>query len=152
MTPRPKPPRIAVRAIIVQDGRLLLVNAWPDGQSKLLCAPGGGVEPNASLPDNLVREVYEETGLRVQVGAVCLVNEFHDPDAGFHQIEVFFRCQILSGQIDVNWRDPEDIVTERHWISKAEMDDLLWRPKSLKALAFGDVDGISYDPLERVVR
>ena len=72
MTPT-KPPRLAVRAIILHENRLLLVNAWPDGKSDLMCAPGGGVESGASLPDNLVREVYEETGLRVAVGHVLLL-------------------------------------------------------------------------------
>ena len=67
---RQKSPRIAVRAVLIHDNKLLLVNAWPDGKSKLLCAPGGGVEPGSALPDNLMREVYEETGLRISVGAV----------------------------------------------------------------------------------
>lgn len=151
-SPRPKAPRIAVRAVIVQDGHLLLVNAWPDGVSDLLCAPGGGVEANASMPDNLVREVKEETGLQISVGDICLVNEFHDPERGFHQVEVFFRCDVLSGQIDPDWRDPEDIVTQRHWVSPEQMAGLFWRPRSLMAVAFGGDAGVSYDPLERVVR
>ena len=77
---RPSFPRVAVRAIILNQNRLLLVNAYPDGQSDLLCAPGGGVDAGSSLPDNLKREVFEETGLHVAVGSPCLVNEFHDPD------------------------------------------------------------------------
>ncbi len=40
----PHPPRIAVRALIMKNQQLLLVNAYPDGQSDLWCAPGGGVE------------------------------------------------------------------------------------------------------------
>jgi 8-oxo-dGTP diphosphatase len=50
---RLKSPRLAVRAVVLHEGRLLLVNAYADGQSDLLCAPGGGVETGASLPDNL---------------------------------------------------------------------------------------------------
>ncbi len=62
-------PRLAVRALIMQDDRLLLVNAFPGDIDDLWCAPGGGVEKNASLPANLAREVWEETGLRISVGA-----------------------------------------------------------------------------------
>ncbi|MEO1363210.1 MAG: NUDIX hydrolase, partial [Pseudomonadota bacterium] len=91
---RLKSPRLAVRGILIEDARLLMVNAYPDGQSALMCAPGGGVEVGSSLPDNLVREMYEETGLRVQVGAPCLVNEFHDPGSGFHQVDVYFHCTL----------------------------------------------------------
>jgi len=47
-----KPPRLAVRGLVLIDDRLLMVNAWPGGTSDLLCAPGGGVEPHSSLPDN----------------------------------------------------------------------------------------------------
>ena len=96
-----RPIRIACRAIIVRDGRLLLVNAFPGPTSNLWCAPGGGAEPGQSLPDNLAREVYEETGLLTEVGAPCLVNEFHNPADDFHQVEVFFRCRIIAGELSV---------------------------------------------------
>ena len=50
-----KSPRVAVRAIIVHDGHLLLVNAWADGRHGLMCAPGGGAEPGVSLPEQRYR-------------------------------------------------------------------------------------------------
>jgi 8-oxo-dGTP pyrophosphatase MutT (NUDIX family) len=100
-------PRLAARAILLHEGRLLLVNAWPGGQSDLWCAPGGGVEPGRSLPDNLRREVQEETGLTIAVGPLALVNEFHDPASGFHQVELFFRATITGGTLDPAWRAPE---------------------------------------------
>jgi 8-oxo-dGTP pyrophosphatase MutT (NUDIX family) len=91
-----RPIRVATRALILRDQRLLLVNAYPDGQSDLWCAPGGGAEPHASLPENLAREVYEETGLRITVGAPALVNEFHAPERDFHQVDIYFRCEPLG--------------------------------------------------------
>ena len=77
-----------------------MVNAYGGGRSDLWCAPGGGAHAGASLPDNLQREVHEETGLTIAVGAPALVNEFHDPKSGFHQVEVFFRCTITRGELD----------------------------------------------------
>jgi 8-oxo-dGTP pyrophosphatase MutT (NUDIX family) len=149
---RPKSPRVAVRAIILHQGRLLLVNAWPGGRSTLLCAPGGGVEPGASMPDNLAREVYEETGLQIEVGEPCLVNEFHDPKSGFHQVEVFFRCTLLgSGDVDADWKDPEDVVTHHVWVTAAEFADQHVKPNALGRIAFDDAPGLSYDPLETIV-
>ena len=65
-------PRVAVRALIVHETRLLLVNAYPGGTSDLWCAPGGGVTPGTSLHANLIREVHEETGLSVIVGLAKL--------------------------------------------------------------------------------
>lgn len=149
---RPKSPRIAARAIIVKDNRMLLVNAWPDGKSTLLCAPGGGVHVGTSLPQNLAREVHEETGLRIEVGAPCLVNEFHDPDTGFHQIEVFFRCTLIGSEtIDPDWNDPENIVSKRVWASQEDMKSHRVKPDSLRKVAFGEDTAFRYDPLERIV-
>lgn len=149
---RPKSPRLAVRAIIVEEGRLLMVNAWPDGQSPLMCAPGGGVEVGSSLPDNLAREVLEETGLTVEVGTPCLVNEFHDPAGTFHQVDIYFHCTISARSARPDqWTDPEAIVTERRWLTRAELAATPHKPDSLDDVAFGQ-DGISYDPLEPLVR
>ena len=148
---RPRPPRIAVRAILLHDNRLLLVNAW-QGRDNLFCAPGGGVEPHSSLPDNLAREVFEECGLKVDVGAVCLVNEFHDPDRAFHQIEIFFRCTLVEGDPEAEWTDPEGVVSQRRWVREDEMSDIPHRPASLASVAWGDEVRTVYDPLERLWR
>ncbi|SDH45354.1 NUDIX domain-containing protein [Alloyangia pacifica] len=144
----PKSPRLAARAVLLHEDRLLLVNAWPGGKSDLWCAPGGGVEPGASLPDNLARELREETGLAVKVGPPCLVNEFHDPASGFHQVEIFFRCHIVAGQLDASWQDPEGVVTERRFVTRDEMEGLRFKPDSLPHVAWGR--GFGYDPLELI--
>ncbi len=145
-------PRVAVRALILQDDRLLLVNAYPGGRSDLWCAPGGGMTPGTSLPANLIREVFEETGLTVTVGAPALINEFHDPATGFHQVDLFFRCTIAGGSLNSLWKDPEGVVTDRRFFSRADLDlgRIRFKPDSLAHAAWGD--GLLYDPLERLVR
>ena len=143
-------PRLAARAVILHDNRLLLVNAWPGHRSALWCAPGGGVEPGASLPDNLAREVHEETGLTVAVGAPCLVNEYHDPGSGFHQVEIFFRCTLTEGALSEDWRDPEGVVHTRRFVTRSEMAELRFKPDSLPQVAWEN--GPGYDPLELLAR
>jgi len=145
-----RPIRLAARAILLHDNRLLLVNAY-GGRNDLWCAPGGGANAHDSLPDNLAREIHEETGLTVQVHAPCLVNEFHDPDRDFHQVEVFFRCTVTAGQLSENWQDPEAVVTHRQWVTRHEMAALNVRPKSLAAVAWKDASAPVYDPLERII-
>jgi len=146
-----RPTRLATRALILHQDRLLLVNAYPGGRSDLWCAPGGGVESGASLPDNLMREVYEETGLRVAVGAPALINEFDDPASGFHQVDLFFRCTITAGEIDPQWRDPEGVVTQRRFFSRDDLDlgRIRFKPDSLADAACGQ--SLLYDPLEVMV-
>ena len=142
-------PRLAARAVLVHDNRLLLVNAWANPGSDLWCAPGGGVEPGSALPDNLRREVYEETGLTIRVGLPCLVNEFHNPQNGFHQVEIFFRCRLERGVLSDDWADPEAIVTRRKFFTQDEMAVLHVKPDALAEIAWND--GIAYDPLEPIV-
>lgn len=142
--------------MILQADRLLLVNAYPGGRSDLWCAPGGGVERGSSLPDNLIREVHEETGLDIAVGIPCLVNEFHDPKGSFHQVDLYFHAEIVGGRLDHAWRDPEGIVTERRFVSRAEMAEMRVKPDSLADVAWArdrvSQQRIFYDPLEPIQR
>lgn len=145
-----RPIRTAVRGILLVENRLLLVNAWPENKSDMMCAPGGGAEPHSSLEDNLIREFHEETGLGIKVGAPCLVNEFHDRRRDFHQVDIYFRVSLLSGNPLQDWTDPEGIVTKRRLVSRAEMADIRVKPDSLERLAWDG--GIFYDVLEPTLR
>lgn len=147
---KPRSPRLAARALILQDDRLLVVNAYPGGRSDLWCAPGGGVHAGQSLPDNLIREVHEETGLTINVDDPALINEFHDPASGFHQVDVYFRCSVVAGTLSAAWQDPEGVVTERRFVTRADLARLRFKPDSLPAAAWDG--GITYDPLEPIVR
>ena len=146
-------PRLAVRAVLLRDDRLLLVNAWK-GRTHLWTCPGGGVERHQSLPENLAREVLEETGLTVAVGTPCLINEFHDPAGPFHQVDIYFHCTLLAGDPDGAWTDPEGIVSHRRWVTRQEIGSgrILAKPDSLAAVAWGDRDAFRYDPLEPILR
>ena len=146
--------RVAVRALILREDRLLVVNAYPGGRSDLWCAPGGGAEPHVSLPDNLIREIHEETGLSIEVGPPALVNEFHAPDDRFHQVDIYFRCRIVGGNLDDGWRDPEGIVDRRRFVTRDELGGLRHKPDSLAAAAWpaDATPPVLYDTLEPLIR
>lgn len=146
-------PRLAARALILHQDRLLLVNAYPDAHLGLWCAPGGGCEAGQSLPQNLAREVMEETGLTIAVGPPVLVNEFHDPDTGFHQVDLFFRCTLVVGDLDDAWVDPEGVVTDRRFFSRTELaaGQIRFKPDSLPDAAWGSACA-HYDALEVILK
>lgn len=146
-------PRLAVRALILHEDRLLLVNAYPGAHLGLWCAPGGGCEAGQSLLQNLAREVHEETGLTVTVGAPALVNEFHDPETGFHQVDLFFRCALADADLDDSWTDPEGVVTERRFFSRVELASgkHSFKPDSLPDAAWS-TEAAHYDPLEVILK
>ena len=151
MTVKPRLPRLGVRALILHQARLLMVNAYPGGRSDLWCAPGGGAHAGQSLPENLIREVHEETGLTVEPGALALVNEFHDPASGYHQVDLFYRCTLTGGRIDPAWTDPAGIVTERRFFAPADFAGIRFKPDSLPRIAFDPAAPLFYDPLEPIV-
>ncbi|WP_417243413.1 NUDIX domain-containing protein [Celeribacter sp.] len=145
-------PRLAARAILIREDRLLLVNAYPKHHLGLWCAPGGGIERGQSIPDNLVREVHEETGLTVDVGPLALINEFHDPDSGFHQVDLFFHCTLVSGAIDDTWRDVANVVSKRGWFARADLAAMTIKPSSLARVAFEPAGTPYYDALEVILK
>lgn len=75
----------------------------------------------------------------------------HDPRSGFHQVDLFFRCTIVAGALDAAWRDPEGVVTERRFFSRADLEAgrIRFKPDSLVSAAWGT--GLHYDPLEPLV-
>lgn len=144
-------PRLAVRAVIVERNRLFLVNAYPGDKSDLWCCPGGGVERHASLQDNLIRELHEETGMRVEVGALLAISEFHDPNGDFHQVDMFYRCTIADGQPSHDWFDAQGVVDRWRWVTQAELGGLRVKPDCMAEMAFGPDGPILHDPLEPIV-
>ncbi len=135
---------IRTRAIIPHQGQVLLLSpTQPDGW---WCPPGGGLEPNESLTEAIIREVYEETGLEVEVAGVAFLREwifpkycpYPEPQASTEQagfgLEVFFYTTPTQSQ---PLPRPETATSKVPiWIPLTEVPDLepLW-PKELKALA-----------------
>jgi ADP-ribose pyrophosphatase YjhB (NUDIX family) len=80
-TPRLRPTKeVSVMAWIEDaDQKILLVRQAAG--LKLWTLPGGKVKRGESLVKALKREVYEETGLRVQVGSLLGVLDRRDKDA-----------------------------------------------------------------------
>ncbi|MBC9245440.1 NUDIX hydrolase [Paracoccus sp. 11-3] len=147
---KPARPRLAVRAAILRDDRLLMVNAYPGQMSDLWTLPGGGVEGGQSLPENLIREVAEETGLQINVGAPILINEFHDPATGFHQVDLIFRA-MLRDENRIMLNDPEGVVNRFCWASRKDLRKLRHKPDMLAQAVWGQ-HAAWYDPMETIVR
>ena len=83
--------REASRAIILQDGKLLLSHEVNISQWML---PGGGLEAGETPEECCIREVGEETGCLVIPGNCFLVlNEYYE-DWKF--VSYFFLCEVVG--------------------------------------------------------
>jgi len=70
---------------------------------KLWTLPGGKVKRGESLVNALKREVYEESGLRVEIGTLLMVLDRHDKDA----IALLFSVVLEKGPVKVQQKSRE---------------------------------------------
>lgn len=116
----PQAPVAAVGGIVLHEGAVLLIRrAYPPRQGEW-SLPGGQLELGESLADGVRREVREETGLDVEVGAVVEVfDRVHRDDTGrirYHFVIVDFLCAPRGGEL----RAGDDAVDVR-WVARAEV-------------------------------
>lgn len=91
--------RPRVSALLVRDGRqVLVVRHRKDGREYHLL-PGGGVEFGEGLVEALTREVLEETGLEIEVGRLLGTTETIYPDGERHILHLIFEADRWSGQL-----------------------------------------------------
>ena len=76
-------PEVCVGAVVIHDGRLLLVQRGRGAGQGLWSIPGGRVEGGERLTDAVAREVLEETGLSVEPGRWVGCVERIGPDHHF---------------------------------------------------------------------
>lgn len=90
--------RIATRAIIFKDGKLLCQQLQPDSNGNerdYWCTPGGGLDDGEALHDGLYREMIEETGIAPKIGRLLFVQQFTGESHGelVEQLEFFFHVE-----------------------------------------------------------
>jgi acetyl-CoA carboxylase carboxyl transferase subunit beta len=92
---------VAVGAVIVQDGNLLLIQRAHDPGAGRWAIPGGRVEPGETLAEAARREVLEETGLEVDVGDIAWVGDSIGPGEppGWHYAIVDFWATPTGGSV-----------------------------------------------------
>ena len=60
--------------------------------------PGGHVEPGEAFTDSVVREVWEETGLKIEHPTLCGVKQFHT-EAGERYVVFLYKSDKFSGEL-----------------------------------------------------
>lgn len=136
--------RNSIKAIIVQDERLLVTRAADDlGDYYLL--PGGGQEPDETMIDTLQRECLEEIGTRVVVHDLRVVRDYigknheFDHDRYSHQVEMMFYCTLPEGAVPAMGRLPNDNQASVEWVPLKELSQYRLYPQILRAV-FADLE------------
>jgi len=121
-TNHPKKPKrplsIGAGAVIVHEGRVLLVRNIRGVTRGRYLLPAGRVNAN-ELPDQAaIRETFEETGLRVKIEGLLGVRIWVMDD-GEHNYFFMFRAKLLSPLSDLQPNPAE--IDDARFFSKEEM-------------------------------
>jgi 8-oxo-dGTP diphosphatase len=137
--------RVAARALIIEDGRLLVMT-YRDGNGEWCVTPGGGIAKLETLGEGLRREVYEELGIEVQPDDIVYVRELLGKNAkvkhggiteNTHQLEIFFRCK-RQGEIRIG-KALDNYCTGYDWVPLNELASRNFFPHALAGRLTEDV-------------
>jgi ADP-ribose pyrophosphatase len=117
----PKRPIVGAGALILRDGKLLLVKRGAQPGFGKWSVPGGLVELGENVQDAMVREVKEEVGLDVEVVKLTDVADTITLDGDgrvqYHFVVVNFVARIVGGEL----KTASDIL-EAKWVPVDEVE------------------------------
>jgi ADP-ribose pyrophosphatase YjhB (NUDIX family) len=109
---------VAVGGIAVVDGALLVVRRATPPQVGCWTVPGGRVEAGETVTAAVVRELFEETALRVRCGP--LVGWAERRGEGYHYVILDFEVTPLSPGTPAAGGDAGEVA----WVPLADVPDL----------------------------
>ncbi len=116
----PARPIPGVGALIIDDGRILLIERGREPLKGYWSLPGGAVETGERLEDALRREVLEETGLEVEIIHLLEIFEriMRDPDGKveYHFILMDYICRPTGGTLQAS-----DDASRAEWFTEDEV-------------------------------
>lgn len=124
--------RLAAYAVIVRDEQILLT--WFNGKGNGKAGwtlPGGGVEYGESVENGVVREVFEETGYHVALGAPLTTDSFAVADDGrdrpFKSVRILFDATITGGELGTT--EIDGTTDFARWMPLHETDEMGYRSR-----------------------
>lgn len=130
----PGRPYVGVGAVIVADGKVLIVKRKYDPLAGQWSIPGGAVELGETLEDCVAREMQEETGLEIAVGPVVEVFDriTRDENGGvrYHFVLVDYLCWPVGGALKAG-----SDVADARFVDPASLEEYGLTPKASEVIA-----------------
>jgi len=112
----PERPIVGVGAVIVEDGKVVIVKRRYEPLAGRWSLPGGALELGETLETAVAREMREETGLDVEVGPVVEVFDRIILDAErrvrYHFVLVDYLCWPVGGELQAGSDVDEAILVD----------------------------------------
>ncbi|AYG03560.1 NUDIX hydrolase [Gryllotalpicola protaetiae] len=120
--------RVAAYCIIIEDGKMLLSH-WNENGSNGWTLPGGGLDPYEDPADAAVREVFEETGYRAELGEllgidshlVAAEHRFQGATEPLQALRIVYRARVVGGELT---NELDGSTDEAAWFDLAEVAKL----------------------------
>ncbi|MGA3130037.1 MAG: NUDIX hydrolase [Terracidiphilus sp.] len=134
----PQTPLVGVGAVVVDEGRVLLVCRGSEPLKGHWTLPGGLLELGESIIDGVARETREETGLIVEpIELVELIDRIYREAARvrYHYVIADFLCRVTGGALQA--ASDADAV---RWVERAEWNshsDLALDPITVRVIEKG---------------
>ena len=134
----PSAPLMAVGAVVVEQGRVLLVRRGAEPLKGHWSLPGGLLELGEPLIDGVMREVREETGLTVEpIELIELLDRIHREEkrVRYHYVIADYLCRVSGGALQAA-SDAEAV----RWVERAEWNShsaLLLDPVTVRVIEAG---------------
>ena len=116
----PKRPILGVGAIIIDAGRVLLVERGREPLKGYWSLPGGVLEVGEKLAEGIRRETLEETGLEIELMSVVEIFERIMRDqtgrVEYHYVLVDYLCRVTGGSLE-----PGDDVSRVVWVERSDL-------------------------------
>lgn len=99
---------------MVYDGTKVLVQAKTDEDYSGITFPGGHVEKGESFTDAVIREVLEETGLKIFSPVLCGIKDWTNDDGSRYMV-LFYKTDKFEGSLssseegEVYWMELEEM-------------------------------------------
>jgi 8-oxo-dGTP diphosphatase len=121
-------PVLAVGAVVVNTGRLLMVRRGKEPGKGLWSIPGGRVERGEYLADAVRREVKEETGVDVEVDRLAGILEVPGDE---HYVILDFVAHARGDADPTGGHDADDA----RWVPFADIEKLECTPRLMETLS-----------------
>jgi 8-oxo-dGTP diphosphatase len=105
---------LGVGAVIIKENKLLVIKDKIWKQFKL---PGGYIDDKENISVALQREVYEETGVKIELDSIVSIGHFYPSQFEKSNLYIVCNAKALSSEININ--DLDEII-EAKWMSLDE--------------------------------
>jgi 8-oxo-dGTP diphosphatase len=128
----PEAPIVGVGAVVIEGDCVLLVRRGQEPLKEEWSLPGGVLELGETLENGVVRELFEETGLTVEVVSIVEVldrivledraEEVDSPGDSqkrirYHYVLVDFLCRVVGGSLGA-----ASDAADARWVSREELN------------------------------